>query len=803
MPADPARQLDRPALRGVSVRVATLAGAYALIGGLVTLVGWQLHPPRWLDWFGTGITMKANTALAAGLTGALLIAHVWAPSRVWLVRLPAALVATVGVATLLQHVSGVDLGIDSLVAVEAPGAVATAAPGRMGPPAATSLSALGFGLIFATLGGRARRAAAALGLVTIVIATLSLVGYLFGASQLFGLSPALGIALQTATMLAGLGVGLVAAVPERGLGGALARRGAGGLLLRRLLAAIIVVPVAFGWLLVQGERAGLYDTAFGSALLVLVTMSVLLALLAWTANGLNRMAAVADTATTALRASEERLRMALEASRTVAWSSDLRTGTVTYSTNAPAILGLSPDAITAGWSLVHRDDEGVLRDATARAVADRGSYSVDVRIVRPDTGDVVWMQHRGKVECDARGAAVRVLGTVTDITQRKQSEEALRAADRRKDAFLATLAHELRGPLAPLGNMLEVLKRTGAGSPAAAEARDVMERQMKQMVRLVDDLLDVSRITRDRLELRRERVDLGEVLRHALDTCAHAIEAGGYDCAVRLADTPIVVDADPVRLAQVFGNLLDNACKYSEPGGRIEVAVESDGREVAVSIRDRGIGIAPEMIPKVFDMFAQGQRPQAGSRGGLGIGLTLVRRLVEMHGGTITARSDGVGLGSEFIVRLPVAAPAARPAPARLDVAADGAVVAGRRVLVVDDNRDSAESLALLLSMSRHTTELAHDGHDAVAAAERFRPDAILLDVGLPGLTGYEVCRAVRDRPWGEGILIVAITGWGQEDDRRRSREAGFNSHLVKPVNFPEVLRLIADWPARAPSPGG
>lgn len=371
----------------------------------------------------------------------------------------------------------------------------------------------------------------------------------------------------------------------------------------------------------------------------------------------------------------------------------------------------------------------------------------------------------------------------------------LREADRRKDEFLATLAHELRNPLAPLRNGLQVMKLVKGNSAGLEQSRAMMERQLSQMVRLVDDLMDVSRITRDRLELRLERIELARVVEQAVETSRPLVEAGGHQLAVELPGEPLFVDADLARLAQVISNLLNNAAKYTERGGRITLTARRDGGSAEVRVRDTGIGIPAAMLPRVFDMFTQVDRSLEKAQGGLGIGLTLVKRLTEMHGGSVEARSAGQGQGSEFVVRLP----ALSSGPPREHARADAGRPASRRILVVDDNRDSAESLALVLGIMGNETQTAHDGLDALRVAEAFRPDVILLDIGMPKLNGYDAARRLRQEAWGKGIALVALTGWGQEEDRRRSQDAGFNFHLVKPVEPAALERLLAELQAPAP----
>jgi PAS domain S-box-containing protein len=387
------------------------------------------------------------------------------------------------------------------------------------------------------------------------------------------------------------------------------------------------------------------------------------------------------------------------------------------------------------------------------------------------------------------GSVAGVVLVFRDVTEQRRMEAALREADRRKDEFLATLAHELRNPLAPIRTGLQVLRL--AKEPATAEqVHEMMERQIGQMVRLVDDLLDISRISRNKLELRKARIPLASVIDNAVETARPHIDAKGQTLTVTLPPQPVYLDADLTRLAQVFWNLLNNSAKYTDPGGRIELSAERQDSAVIVTVRDTGIGIPSEALGRLFTIFAQVDQSLERSQGGLGIGLALVKGLVEMHGGTIEAHSAGTGQGSTFIVRLPAAPD---PPQAEKPLTAPGRAEADRRrVLVVDDNRDAAASLAMMLSLMGHDIRTAQDGLEAVELAEAFVPDVLLLDIGLPKLNGYDACRRIREQPWGKNIFIVAVTGWGQEEDRRRSQEAGFDQHLVKPVDQAPLERLLA-----------
>ena len=391
-----------------------------------------------------------------------------------------------------------------------------------------------------------------------------------------------------------------------------------------------------------------------------------------------------------------------------------------------------------------------------------------------------------------------ILLAIEDTTERKRLANDLRKyaddlseADRRKNEFLAMLAHELRNPLAPIRNALQIMRLTGGDSQTVQLASEMMERQTGQMVRLVDDLLDVSRISRGTIELRRGRIELASTIRHAVEAVRPLYKEMNHELTVTLPPQPIYLNADPTRLAQVVGNLLNNASKFTDRGGRISLTVGREREEAVIRVRDSGIGIAPEDLHRVFNMFVQVDTSLERSVSGLGIGLTLVKNLVEMHGGTVEAKSGGNGQGSEFVVRLPIMVELLKPVPPET-TGSEPTTTTARRILVVDDNRDSATSLAMLLKLTGNETNIAYDGLEAVESAATFKPDVVLCDIGLPKLNGYETCRRIREQPWGKNILMIALTGWGQEEDREKSRDAGFNSHMVKPVDFDALMKLLA-----------
>jgi signal transduction histidine kinase len=371
--------------------------------------------------------------------------------------------------------------------------------------------------------------------------------------------------------------------------------------------------------------------------------------------------------------------------------------------------------------------------------------------------------------------------------------QALRETDRRKDEFLATLAHELRNPLAPIRNSLQILKLPRVDAETVERSREMMERQVHHLVRLVDDLLDVSRVMRGKIELRREQIELAAVVARAVETVQPLLDSQGHNLSVRMTSQSLLLDADPVRLAQVIGNILTNAAKYTDVNGRIWLTADREGNKAVIRIRDNGIGIVPTMLPRIFELFVQVDHASTKAQGGLGIGLTLVKNLVEMHNGTVEAHSEGLGKGTEFVVWLPLAVqPAHQGDKGKPDEIALSVVPSGHRLLVVDDNQDAAISLAMLLRLQGHEVRVAHSGSAALELVKIFTPDLVFLDIGMPGMDGYEVARRIREQPGLGKIVLAALTGWGQQEDRRRTAQAGFDHHLVKPPEPELVAKLLA-----------
>ena len=650
--------------------VRLVLALYALVGGLVSFFAYVADVPRLADWTNAGISIQPNAAIAviAASVAVLLLRRFPGPARVLGV-----LVAVIGGTVLIQYASGIDLGIDQLFLFGRPwGNNRVLAIGRMGPPGAISWTMIGLAIVLASIQSRQwpRAIAPGVALIATAIASLSLIGYLYGASALYTVPSITVIALQTSTFILANSLAVVLSLPEHAPVRLLEDETAAGALTRRVLPAVIVVPIVLGMLRLWGEQAGFYDLAFGTSIRTLAEIVLMSGLLWWAANTISRQ------------------------------------------THARQ----------------HAED---------------------------------------------------------------QLLESLRDADRRKNKFLATLAHELRNPLAPVRNAVALLKSRTQPDPLVNRVSEVIERQVSLMARLMDDLLDIGRITNDRLELRRERVDLVAIVRDAVDMCQPLVQRSGHEISVMAPQPSIVVEADPTRLGQVFGNLVNNACRYMAPKGQLWVTIERTGSAAAVvTITDTGMGIPPEQLSSIFEMFSQVDRTNR-PHGGLGIGLHLVKRLVEMHGGEVSAHSDGPGLGSRFTVRLPALPESVtvEPVPKPLPTPSEPRV--SRRVLVVDDNTDNAELLKILLEEEGHETFMAHDGVEGLAAAERLRPDVVLMDLGLPRIDGFDACRRIREQPWGKQVLMIAITGWGQDVDRRKSQEAGFDHHLVKPVDANDISALM------------
>jgi PAS domain S-box-containing protein len=498
-----------------------------------------------------------------------------------------------------------------------------------------------------------------------------------------------------------------------------------------------------------------------------------------------------------LAESEDKLNMAMEAGRLGVFEWDVVTGTVFWSPSLEEAHGIPKGSFDGTFEAFQRDMHPEDRDhvlaAIANVVRDKAHLHIDYRFIRPD-GEIRWREANAKLECDAEGRPLRYLGICTDVTERKRAEiqlertlESMTEADRLKDQFLAMLAHELRNPLMPMVLALDLLESRDGANDTERRAHKILGRQMHHMTRLVDDLLDVSRISRGKIELTREQVDLCQIAREVVVDYANAAGTRGNRFDVVLPAEPCWVSGDRVRLAQILGNVIGNALKFSKQGGVVRLALEREPerRWLVLSVRDDGAGIAPEILPSVFEAFTQADR----SHGGLGLGLSVVRGLVELHGGQVTAQSRGIGLGTELRISLP-------PSPeitAAIAIPAAAATTRSFRILVVEDNSDAAELLCDLLRSKGHDVTAADSGTDAAQIAARFRPDVVLCDLGLPGKDGFEVAAELRRTPETERVHLIALSGYGSTEDKRRSAQAGFDLHMTKPVNAVALLTVLGE----------
>ncbi|MBC7499928.1 MAG: response regulator, partial [Herminiimonas sp.] len=502
----------------------------------------------------------------------------------------------------------------------------------------------------------------------------------------------------------------------------------------------------------------------------------------------------------------ERTQLALNAAQAGAWAWDILSGDLTWSLENFALNARDPalgPPTHAEWEvLVHPDDRLAVITATNNALNRvTPEFRSEYRVCLPGM-EVRWLQALGKINFSPTGEPLRMFGINLDVTDRKRTEQALRDDDRRKDEFLATLAHELRNPLAPLTTGLKILKLAPTGGPAARKTLDVMERQLRHMVHLIDDLLDISRITNGKVELRSSRLTIQDVVAHAVEAIQPLIDAAGHSLDLRMTATPIWIDGDMTRLAQVVSNLIGNAVKYTATAGRILVTADIKNDQAVICIADNGAGIPADMLPKIFTMFTQIDSTLKRAQGGLGIGLSLARSLLEMHGGSVVGESAGLGQGSTFTVTLPLAPTAVVvEADSRTTLATAGSTALvdsidheapARRVFVIDDNVDAADMLAMMLEIDGFVTMTANDGETGLVALDTFQADIAFIDIGLPGISGYEVAHRIRMNSHHAGMLLIALTGMGSQADKQRAAEAGFDFHLTKPVEFAAVEALLA-----------
>jgi PAS domain S-box-containing protein len=499
-------------------------------------------------------------------------------------------------------------------------------------------------------------------------------------------------------------------------------------------------------------------------------------------------------------ASDMYLRLAQRAARVGTWQWDLTTNQVNGSELFWSLLGERPHqhADFSVWEQHIPTDEREKFAAKVEAAVDGDIELCHELGVVAACGEKRCLDIRGRILNASDGSHRRLIGICLDITERKSAEEALRDADRRKDEFLATLAHELRNPLAPIRNSIETLRLVGAGDSSTEQIYETLERQVANLVRIVDDLLEVARISSGKFRIRKEQIEIVPVIKDAIDTSRPLIDAANHQLILSWPDLPLVVEADPLRLGQVVANLLNNSAKYTKPGGKIWLTVEQVASEIQISVRDNGNGIPTEMLPRVFTMFSQLDKDQKHAQGGLGIGLALARNLIELHGGRIEAHSEGSGKGSEFVIHFPAGLQQS-PTSAEFPPKDGNRPLTSQRILVVDDNAPGAFALSKLLEKMGNEVRVANTGSLALEILATWRPPLVLLDLGMPDMSGYEVAQRIRQQPELKETLLVALTGWGQSEDRRKTKESGFDHHIVKPVSIDSLRTLLSN--AKSPLP--
>ncbi len=684
--------------------IAAIGASYALGGGIVTLIGWFFNLPRLTDWNAGGISMFGNTAICSALGGAatLLLVDVASPLRIGAARIAALIVILLAGFTAVEHISGVNFGIDTLLVDRPWGQRAALSPMRMGPPACAAFLILGVSLLLASRGPRARSIASRLAIVPVLIALLSVTGYWFGANQLFGIARFTAIAFQTSTMVAALGIATVALVPEFGVAATLRRDDAGGAVFRKLLLPIIVLPLLLGWLRIVGQNMDLYDVSFGTALRSLVEVILFFLLLWATSISISRHAA-------ALMRSEQ----------------DLRT-------------------------LAEERSRLLESERAARSEAERASTM--------------------------------------------------------KDEFLATLSHELRTPLSAILGWSQLLRSNSLSGDEIQQGTEAIERNARLQTQLIEDLLDMSRIVSGKIRLDVQRVDLASIVDSTIDSVRHSAEAKHIQLRKVIDPYAGHVSGDPTRLQQVFWNLLTNAIKFTPPNGKVDLLVKCVNSHVEIEVHDTGIGISREFLPAVFERFRQADASTTRSHGGLGLGLSIVKTLVELHGGMVQAKSAGQGQGASFTVRLPLVAirndhpNEHSPSANRFAIDCENVNLQGVKVLVVDDDSDARELITRVLKECQAEVSTVGSAKDALELLGALRPDVIISDIGMPEKDGYELIRDVRrlSAEGGGRTPAIALTAFARSEDRARALMAGYQAHLAKPIEPQELLVTVSSAIGRA-----
>ena len=821
--------IPRNSLRTARI-IATIGAAYALFGGIITVIGWIFNLPRLTDWAAGGISMFVNTAICAALGGAatLLLVDAVSPIRVWTARTAALIITLFASLTAAEHIFGVDVGIDAFLINRPWGQAAATAPMRMGPPACASFVILGISLLLASRGPRSRLIASHLAIVPVLIALLSMTGYWFGANQLFGVARFTGIAFQTSTMVAALGIATIALVPEFGVAAALRQDDAGGTVFRRLLLPIIVIPLLLGWLRIVGQNMGLYDVAFGTALRSLIEILLFFILLWGTSIRISRHAVAAKTA-------QSRLGAIVQSSDDAIIAKSLDGVILSWNQGAERIFGFSsPEAVGKHISLIIPNDR--LQEETEILARLRRGERIDhfETIRRRKDGT---LRHISLTVSPVRGAGGEIVGAskiARDVTDRIQVDEALKRNEQElrilaeersglleaeraarsdaervstiKDEFLATLSHELRTPLNAILGWSQLLGSDKLSDDDFQQGTEAIERNARLQTQLIDDLLDMSRIVSGKIRLDVQRVDVVSIVEAAVDSVRPS--ANAKHIRVRKVIDPHVgqVSGDPTRLQQVLWNLLTNAIKFTPKDGKVDVLLERVNSHLEITVHDSGIGIKPELLPAVFERFRQGDSSTTRSHGGLGLGLSIVKTIVELHGGSVHAKSAGQGQGASFIVRLPLVAVQSdhsrqHPTTAKpLAFDCEKIHLKGVKVLVVDDESDARELVKRVLQECHAEITTASSASDALDLLSEVRPDVIVSDIGMPERDGYEFIRDVRKLSAEKGgtTPAVALTAFARSEDRTRALMAGYQVHLAKPIEPQELLVTVHSVIGRA-----
>ena len=800
--AVPSIHKNSVASRWSQIACASL-GLYAFAGGLISFLGWAADVPRLASWGQNGVTIQPNTTIAAMAAGAALILLVFGFRRA--AAALGAFVTLIGSSVLFQYLSGVDLGIDTLFMFGRNwGRVGVTSPGRMGPAGATSWSIIGLAFVFASLNGRARSISPALGLVTTGIASLSFVGYLYGASVLYLIPTVTIIALQTSTFILAVSLGLVMSNPEAGPMRLLASDSVAGVLVRRIAPFLILFPIMVGYIRLKGEQAGLYDTAFGSAIRTLTEIGLFMLLLWWTASTIRRQAERRQQTEAKLFRKEKQLQHITDNAAVLVsqCSRDLRY--VFVNKTCADFLGRPIEEIvgkpigevlgTAALERIQPFIDRVLAGERVEYEAEIPYLGAGIRYVR-----VVYVPDH-----DSSGAVCGWIAAVTDLTERRaaekavaQAREAAERANTLKDEFLATLSHELRNPLNVILGYSEILLRT----PQIVESQqlrglsEALRRNAQSQSQLINDLLDLSRLQMGKVSLNKETVSLAGIVTSSIETVRIDANAKQITIDVNIPNDLLFIEGDSLRLQQIVWNILNNAVKFTPSQGTITVSLSVEGEEAVLSVADNGLGISPEFLPHVFEMFRQADPSSVRRQGGLGIGLALVQQLVGLHGGSVTADSKGLGHGACFTIRLPGCVVKETPFVPQSDVQMLSLSNIG--VLVVDDSEDTVVMLQQLLEMNGAKVHTARSGSEALQAANQHQFDVILSDVSMPEMDGFEFLRKLRELPAHHDVPVLALTGFGRPEDIERAKQAGFFSHITKPFDLDKLAITLRSIPRK------